>query len=260
MNDAEQIKARVREQFGSTGDAYVTSVTHATGADLERLVELAELTPETVALDVATGGGHTALAIAPHVRHVTASDLTPAMLETARAFLTAEGVTNVEFREADAEALPFPDASFDLVTCRIAPHHFADVPAAVGEAARVLRPGGLFLLLDSAVPEEPEFDAFINELEWRRDPSHVRSYKVSEWRSFMEAAGFEVEVVEIFTKRHEFDSWTARSGMTPEESAALAEWVRGASAACKARFKIEEADGRILAHTDEKVLIKARKR
>src|SRR5690606_39820909 len=62
-----------------------------------------------------------------------------------------------------AEDLPFADGSFDLVTCRIAPHHFADVQRAVHEVARVLRPGGLFLLIDSVAPEDPELDEFLNE-------------------------------------------------------------------------------------------------
>ncbi|MDI3340025.1 MAG: methyltransferase domain-containing protein [Sphaerobacter sp.] len=259
MEDVERIKDRVRAQFGAAADAYVRSATHRIGDDLARLVALAELTPETVALDVATGGGHTALALAPHVRQVIASDLTPAMLEQARAFLTAQGVTNVEFRVADAEELPFPDASFDLVTCRIAPHHFADVQRAVHETARVLRPGGLFLLIDSVSPEDPELDAFLNELERRRDPSHVRSYRRSEWCRFLEAAGFAVEAMETFPKRHDFADWTGRSRLSPEDRAALEAWVLAAPPACREHFRVEVVDGRVVAHTDEKALFKARK-
>lgn len=256
---AEQVKARVREQFAAAGDAYVVSPTHRSGDDLERLVELAEATPETIALDIATGGGHTALALAPHVRHVTATDLVPEMLERARAFITSQGVINADFQVADAEDLPFADGSFDLVTCRIAPHHFADVQRAVHEVARVLRPGGLFLLIDSVAPEDPELDEFLNELERRRDPSHVRSYRRSEWRQFLEAAGLTVEVMETFTKRHDFTAWTARSRLSPEGRAALESWVLAAPPACRESLKIEIVDGRVVAHTDEKGLFKARK-
>lgn len=256
---AERVKARVREQFGAAGDAYVRSPTHRGGDDLARLVALAEATPEAVAFDIATGGGHTALAIAPHVRHVTVTDLTPAMLEQARAFLTAEGVTNADFHLADAEELPFPDARFDLVTCRIAPHHFADVEQAVREVARVLRPGGLFLLIDSVAPEDPDLDAFLNELERRRDPSHVRSYRRSEWRRFLEAAGLTVEVMETFTKRHDFADWTARSRLSAADRAALEAWVLAAPPTYRDALRIEVIDGRVVSHTDEKGLFKARK-
>src|SRR4051794_37155000 len=116
MDDATQVdhKQRVREQFGSAAQDYVTSAKHRSGRDIDRLVELAECTTDDEALDIATGGGHTALAIAPHVRHVVASDLTPKMLAAAEAFITVENnVTNVSFEIAEAEKLPFADASFD---------------------------------------------------------------------------------------------------------------------------------------------------
>lgn len=257
---AEQIKQRVKDQFGGAGDAYVVSATHREGDDLARLVEVAELNADVVALDVATGGGHTGLALAPHVRHVTFSDLTPRMLEHAEDFVRSSGVENADFQVADAEDLPFADASFDLVTCRIAPHHFANVRQAVREVARVLRPGGLFLLLDSAVPEDPALDELINTLERRRDPSHVRSYTIAEWTAFLDEAGLAVELSEIFLKRHEYGDWTARSRMTAEDREALVAWVLAWPPEAKATVKIEEAGGRFIAFTDEKVLMKARKR
>src|SRR5688572_29608912 len=126
---------KVQEQFGATAQSYVESPRHRSGPDLVRLVELAECRPDDRALDIATGGGHTALALAPHVAHVVASDLTPKMLEAAEAFIREQGVENVSFEQAAAEALPFDDASFDIVTCRIAPHHFADVRAFCREVA-----------------------------------------------------------------------------------------------------------------------------
>jgi len=123
---AEDAKSLSKERYGKFAQGYVTSQTHAKGADLDRLVEIAQPQADWVALDVATGGGHTALKFAPHVKRVIASDITPAMLEKARAFIGEQGVANIDFKEADAENLPFDDRSFDLVTCRIAPHHFPD--------------------------------------------------------------------------------------------------------------------------------------
>src|ERR1700730_8256949 len=126
MSDAtaEDKKAHVQDYFSRTAQSYVASVSHSSGQDLRRLIEIGEWDTQQVALDIATGGGHTALAVAPHVKHITVSDLTPTMLAAARSFLEKQGFTNGDFQVADAEALPFPDASFERATCRIAPHHF----------------------------------------------------------------------------------------------------------------------------------------
>jgi ubiquinone/menaquinone biosynthesis C-methylase UbiE len=96
------------------------------GESLDRLLVLAAPQPGWRLLDVATGGGHTALAFAPRVREVGATDLTPDRLAAAARYIRGLGVANVVCREADAMALPFDDGEFDLVTCRVAPHHFPD--------------------------------------------------------------------------------------------------------------------------------------
>src|SRR3989440_11891734 len=127
----DEKKAQVQDYFSRTAEGYVASFSHRGGDDLQRLIELAELSADQQALDIATGGGHTALAVAPHVAHITVSDLTPRMLEKARDFLLSQGVTKAQFQVADAEDLPFADATFDRVTCRIAPHHFPDMARAV---------------------------------------------------------------------------------------------------------------------------------
>ena len=174
QDDQEQ-KAQVQAYFSRTAENYVTSASHRYGSDLKRLVDLGEWEPQLYALDVATGGGHTALAVAPHVVRIMVTDLTPTMLETARKFLLAQGVSNAQFEIADAEDLPFAVASFDRVTCRIAPHHFPNVDTFVQEVARVLKPGGLFLLIDNIAPDDAALDTFNNTIEKWRDPSHGRS-------------------------------------------------------------------------------------
>ena len=150
MEDAKRLS---QDRFGRYAASYVSSWSNAGGPDLERLVELAGGHPGREALDVATGGGHTALAIAPYVARVVATDITEPMLEAAREFILARGAHNVDFRLADAEDLPFPGGGFDLVTCRIAAHHFPDPARFVAEVVRVLRPGGLFLLQDQVTPK-----------------------------------------------------------------------------------------------------------
>src|SRR5262249_42760721 len=156
----------IRETFGTHAASYVSSVTHASGPDLQLLVEWAEPTTEDYALDVSTGGGHAALALAPFVGRVLASDLTPRMLPTARDFLTSQGVPNADFIVADAENLPFLDETFSLVSVRVAPHHYTDVQQAVMEMARVLRRGGRLVLVDTVSPEDAELDAALDD--WER--------------------------------------------------------------------------------------------
>ncbi len=256
---AQEIQRRAREQFGAVGDAYVHSETHRLGKDLARLVEVAEPTSEMRVLDIATGGGHTAIALAPMVRDVAMLDLTPEMLVHARKFARDSDIEPVGVIAAAAESIPFADESFDLVTCRIAPHHFADVQSFVDEVARVLVPGGAFVLIDSLSPDNAEYDAFINKVEKWRDPSHVRAYSMTEWTSFLTDAGLTLEMSEVIVKRHEFASWTERSRMAEGEPKALSDWILATEEGCREHFSVEEEDGRVASFNDFKVLLRARK-
>ena len=141
-------KDLVQQQFGANAAAYATSTVHAKGASLARLVELVKPKADWAALDIATGAGHTALAFAPHVASVIASDLTPEMLVESAKLAAAKGYANMTTAQADAERLPFPDATFDLVTSRIAPHHFPDIPAFLRESRRVLKPGVTLMMVE----------------------------------------------------------------------------------------------------------------
>lgn len=243
----QAIKNRAQAQFSAAAQSYVTSATHARGDDLQRLVELAQLRGDEQVLDIATGGGHTALAFAPHVRAVVASDLTPQMLVAAELFIRDQGVTNIAFERADAEALPFADAGFDVVTARIAPHHFPNPQRFVHEVARVLRPGGRFLLDDNMAPEDAELDAFMNRFEQWRDPSHVRAHTLSEWRGWMEQAGLAIEHVEpLSLKRYDFTEWVARMRMPPAERDALEAWLIVAPPRCAEFFAITVTAGHVV--------------
>lgn len=258
---SDAAKDAVRKQYGSVGDAYVRSTGHATGKDLARMVELAGATPETRMLDIATGGGHVPRAFAPHVGSIVASDLTPEMLAHTKTAFDEWGLTNVAVTVADAEDLPFDDASFDLVTCRIAPHHFPHVDAFVREVFRVLVPGGTFLLIDSTVPEG-EIGVFFNRFEKLRDPSHVRSLTIGEWTALLEDAGFAVAGTETFTKAHDFADWTARSRTSAEDTAALQRMLLNAPQATREAFAVvtDPADsGTVVSFTDSKALFRATK-
>ncbi len=203
-SDAEQ-RDLVRNQFGPNAANYAVSPVHATGSSLARLADLLEPDPAWRLLDIATAAGHTAFALAPAVAEVVATDLLDEMLEVAGQQAETKGLTNVAFRQADAENLPFDDASFDAVTCRIAPHHFPRPDRFVAEVARVLRPGGRFGLVDNMV--DAEAAAFVNDFEKRRDPSHVRALPLEEWLGLVTDAGFTVDAIERLTKRMDFTTW-----------------------------------------------------
>ncbi len=216
MMTNQDSKSLSQQRFGKFASGYVTSETHAVGAELDRLVEIAQPQPDWLALDIATGGGHTALKFSPLVAHMTATDITFKMLDTARSFLTSQGVKNVKFGSADAEDLPFADGTFDLVSCRIAPHHFPDCPRFVQESARVLKPGGLLLVQDHLASEDEECARRVNEFQKLRDPSHSLTYSESGWIAMFQKAGLRVEHTEQIIKHHEFFPWLQRQDCTPE--------------------------------------------
>lgn len=213
---SDDTKTKVRQQFGRAAERYAVSTVHAKGASLQRIVELAEPRPADRVLDVATSAGHTALALAPHVAHVIGTDLTDEALVVARRLAGERGVTNVEFRPADAESLPFPDDQFDLVTCRVALHHFPNPQRAVDEMARVCKPGGRVVLVDNIVPEDEEVAAFINHFEVLRDPSHYQAYPLSRLVQFFETACLTVTHTEALSKPIEFYDWTWRMSVAPD--------------------------------------------
>jgi ubiquinone/menaquinone biosynthesis C-methylase UbiE len=231
----------VKKQFGASAEAYVASTTHAKGSDLALLPKVGGLTGREEVLDVATAVGHTALALAPHAHRVVGVDLTPAMLEVARRLAAERGVSNVLFLEGDAERLPFGDNSFDLVTCRIAAHHFPNVALFCREATRVLRPGGRLLVVDNVVPEEVELDRFMNSLDKLRDPSHYRAWRVSEWAEFYAQAGLSFRVAHQFMTVADREDWLARMNVPEETAEQIRRMLAGASAAAKEAYAITES-------------------
>ncbi len=189
---SESHKAQVQARFGASAHDYVTSAGHAGGADLERLVGWGRKRGASCVLDVATGGGHTALAFSAFTPTVVSTDLTASMLEAARDFIRSKAAGNVRFLASDVEALPFRDTSYGVVTCRLTAHHFPALLPALKEIARVLRPGGSLLVEDILGHDDRELAAFILEVEKRRDPSHVRALTHREWEAFLKAAGMTV--------------------------------------------------------------------
>lgn len=232
------VKRSAIEQFGPVAAQYAAFGYHASGPDLAPMLEAGRLEGHERVLDIGSGPGHTALLFATRAREVVASDPTDAMLEQGQRLAKERGLTNLTFELTAAERLPFPDDSFDRVTSRQSAHHYADVPAVLAEVARVLRPNGSFVLIDTFSPEDDEFDGFLNQIELLRDSSHVRDYRVSEWRSMFEKCGFELDDLQAWDIPLEFENWVERSRTPAFEVSRLREALGGASDRVRERFHV----------------------
>lgn len=232
-----------RRQFGPVASAYASSTYHSSGPDLAEMVRAASLVGSERALDIGCGAGHTAIALAPHVAHVTAVDITPEMLGVAADLAARRGITNITFERQDATRLPYPEARFDVVASRVAAHHYHDVRAFVAGAARVLKPGGRLVLADTVAPEDPGLDTFYNAFEILRDPSHVRNWRVSEWSALMAEHSLEVDVVFEFDLEQEIEPWFDRQHTSPEGRAGVKGLFAAATEAARARFALDVREG-----------------
>ncbi len=223
----------VQTQFGTNAEKYADSPVHAKGASLARLVELTAPQPDWQVLDVATAAGHTAFAFAPHVEWVTAVDITPEMLPVAAEEAAKRQIENITLKLGNAEALPFEDESFHLVTCRIASHHFNDIDQFLREAARVLRPDGMLAIVDNVVPGsyrrgkkarlQQQAGEYVNAFEKLRDPSHNRCLAEHEWKAALtiKQANFEVVTIETAPKIMNFHRWAARMNVSTADTTRL---------------------------------------
>ena len=235
----------VRDQYAAVAAAYRTSRVHATGADLERMVELVASAGDEIAIDLGTGAGHAAMRLARHVARVEAIDLVPEMLAQAALLAAERGVTNVGFHACDVRALPFPDGAFDIAVSRVSAHHWGDVPAGITEAARVVRTGGRLVVIDTVAPAEPALDTFINAVELLRDPSHGRDLPMAEWARILDVAGFSVVVAETEPIEIEAADWFARSRTAPWRAEAARALLREAPPRARETYRIEPDGSRL---------------
>jgi len=204
----ESTEDRARAVFGKRSTFYTTSPTHTDSHLLQRVVLLAKPQPHWNALDIATGTGHTAFALAPHVNSVTGIDITEPMLAEAERLRMEKKLDNVTFQVGDVHQLAFEDQTFDLVTCRRAAHHFSDIRRALSEMQRVLRRGGMLVVDDRCVPEDDFLDQCMNLLDTYHDESHIREYRPGEWRRMLEEIGLHAEIIEPYIQHRPLTSLT----------------------------------------------------
>ena len=260
--DFTALKGRQQMAWASGDYAVIGTTLQIVG---ESLAEACDLRWDEDVLDVAAGNGNATLAAARRGARVTSTDYGSTLLERGAERARAEGL-QVKFQVADAEALPFPDASFELVTCRIAPHHFPDVPTFVAEARRVLVPGGTLAVVDNISPDQVSTPGFssadlrdasltYNAFEKIRDPSHGRCLGMAEWGEVIEDAGLEPVHVERLSKAMQFQPWAERMGADATTIERLRAMLDNASPALAAFLKPHLVDGALWFTLDEAILI-----
>ncbi len=235
--DQQQLTVK---QFGARAASYLNSAVHSKGADLDRLTE-----PRP---EIETRVRARSTAVVPDMRAsrrppAKQSASSPTTLQrtcspSSRRKPARRGFTNLETRAGAAEVLPFESGTFDLIVTRYSAHHWASVPKALAECARVAAPGARLIVIDLIAPETPLFDTSLQVVEFLRDASHVRDYRASEWRAMQEAAGFRSPAVTSWKLTMDFNSWIERIGTPPERVAALRAVFAGLPSEVKQYFQV----------------------
>jgi ubiquinone/menaquinone biosynthesis C-methylase UbiE len=259
MQHSDERKQAVQETFGKNAEKYVQSSTHAKGEDLKLMVEWLQPQRDWTVLDIATGGGHVARALAAEVDLVVATDLTRPMLEAAARANQREQINNILYVEADAERLPFLDAAFDVVTCRIAGHHFPDPGAFIREVSRVLRPEGYFLFIDNVAPEDQELAAFVNQIEKMRDVSHGRCLSVREWATLFAKNRLNPLREKENKKKFAFLEWVKRTSESRKQEEAVEQFILQAADHLRDYLQVQIMDQRVLTHQIDEWMVICKK-
>jgi SAM-dependent methyltransferase len=214
MSDAAH-QSLIRDQFTRQATPFSTAAPIASEAALGMIIDAARPGRDDTMLDVACGGGIVVCAFAPHVRHATGIDVTPAMLERARALAAEKGLANVTWQEGAVERLPYPDGAFTIVVTRFAMHHFLDPAAVFREMVRVCAPGGRVVVVDTYTSEDPAKATAFNRLEILRDPSHARSLYLGELKGLYRTAGLGEPRASFYELRDTVTNLLARSFPNP---------------------------------------------
>jgi ubiquinone/menaquinone biosynthesis C-methylase UbiE len=243
----DAVQQAAQEQFGRQSQHYGRGHVLEDISDVHHAIERMDLPAKAKALDIATGAGHTGLFVASLGHEVTLADISPQMLDHAAEAALARGLT-VTTRQHTAEQLPYSNATFDLVTSRVAPHHFSSPESFIRETARVLKPRGYFLLIDGTVEDgQPEPEAWAHEVEKLRDPSHNRLLTPRAWSALCHEAGLHVDWFEIEPFKQPDLEWYFQTAATsPENRVKVLKLVDDAPESARALFKVAREDGKIV--------------
>ena len=243
-----------QQMFGPQAGVYAESKVHIRDDSLDSVQRLTgpdfppSATPYRWAVDIGAGAGFTAFAMAEVSDRVVATDITRPMLRQAGRIGRERGLGNLSLAQNAAESLPFAGGALDLITCRVAAHHFRDFAAALNEARRTLRPGGSLVMADSIAPEDDAVAEWMNAIELRRDFSHIQNRKISVITQMLNDRGFEVIGSEAERIYLWFNDWVMRTKVADSEAAALRRDFQEAAPEIKEAFQVgdPEADGDFL--------------
>ena len=218
--------------------AYAQSRSHREGPTLDLTLELANARPGNLVLDVSTGTGFTAHALAATPTRVVAADIAPNMLRHTRA--TAPKALRVV--QTDTHRLAFADRTFDVVTCRHAFHHYADGGTAMAEMSRVVRTGGRVVITDTISPDDAEVAEAMHAIESLRDPSHVCNRYAAQVLELIAEAGLDLERSVHTRTEQDFDAWCGRTRVSDAVRRRL--WrAFTENDKVRAAFDVRETDG-----------------
>ena len=245
--ELNEVQRASQEQFARQSDRYGKGHILENVDDVRAALTHITLPARAKVLDVATGGGHTGVLLASLGHDVTLSDLTQAMLDRASA-AARERDLSVQTRLHSAEKFPYDAESFDLVTCRVAAHHFSSPETFVHETARVLKREGWFLLIDGTVEDDQtEAEEWSHQVEKLRKSSHHRLITPRMWRSYCEAAGLHVVHSGLTPFKQPDINWYFETAATsPENRRKVLELVRNAPESARKLFRLGEEDGKIV--------------
>lgn len=218
-------RADYRASFGPVAAHYVRSTSHSDPASLARMCALAGAQRGRLALDIASGGGHSSFALAQAGCRVIACDGTHEMLTASGEEGRKRGLA-FDRVEADAHRLPFPAGSFDIVACRIAAHHFANPLTVLREVSRVLSRRGRFYLFDLSAPDGEAIGRWIDSIEALRDPSHVCAWPSKAWEGMMIGAGLRIVHSARYRRQYDMGPWLGRQNVEPDVLAEIRERVK----------------------------------
>jgi ubiquinone/menaquinone biosynthesis C-methylase UbiE len=214
---------RILDQFTRQATPFSTANTITDANALRMIVDAAAPRAGDTALDVACGGGLVVCALAPHVKHATGIDMTPAMLDRAGQLAAEKGIDNVTWDRGDVTSLPYADGAFDVVATRFSMHHFLDPVGVLREMVRVCAPGGRVVVIDMHASEDPAKAAEWNRAEKLRDPSHVRCMTLPELKGMFRAVGLPEPRATYYELRDEIRNLLARSFPNPGDDAKIIE-------------------------------------
>jgi ubiquinone/menaquinone biosynthesis C-methylase UbiE len=240
----DPIQRAAQEQFAKQCERYGRGHILEQVDDVRAAAEKIPLPPRAKVLDIATGGGHTGLFFASLGCEVTLADIAEPMLKRAASAAWERGL-EVRTRQHPAEAFPYHAGSFDLVTSRVAPHHFSSPEKFVSETARVLKPGGWFLLIEPTVPDgEAEAESWAHAVEKLRDPSHNRLLTPGTWSALCVTSGLAVKQIELQPLKQPDINWYFEAAATPEPNRLrVLDLVRHAPEPARRLFRIAEEHG-----------------